>query len=155
MLCESYHKILGKSRPNAPIRMKNAMWRDLLWFIQHIAHSDGIHMLKSVEWSPYDRMGSTLIGFLDASGVGMDIWFLGEYTGFQCTLPANGPKDLIFFYEALVICSAFHLGANYGCDQTVVYTPPWIRASPMESKRTLHDFGCLCGLHTKIALSKD
>ena len=25
----------------------------------------------------------------------------------------------------------------------------------VESKRTLHDVGCLCGLHTKIALSKD
>ena len=25
----------------------------------------------------------------------------------------------------------------------------------VESERTPHDFGCLCGLHTKIALSKD
>ena len=121
-LCESYRKISGKTRPNAPIRVNNAMRRELLWFIGHVARSDGIHMLKSVEWSPYDRMGSTLIGFSDASGLGMGIWFPGEYAGFQCSLPTNGPKDLIFFYEALAICSAFHLGANYGCDRVAIYS---------------------------------
>jgi hypothetical protein len=121
-LCESYAKISGKSRANAPIRVNNAMRRELLWFIDHVARSDGVHMLKSVEWSPYDRMASTLIGFSDASGVGMGIWFPGEYAGFQCPLPADGPKDLIFFYEALAICSAFHLGTRYGCDRVAVYS---------------------------------
>ena len=104
-LCESYEKISGKSQPNAPIRVNNTMRRELLWFIDHVKSSNGIHMLKSVEWSPYDRMASTLIAYLDASGVGMGIWFPGEYAGFQCPLPAEGPKNLIFFYEALAICS--------------------------------------------------
>jgi hypothetical protein len=79
-------------------------------------------MLKSVEWSPYDKMRSTFIGFSDASGIGMGIYFLGKYASFQCALPANGPKDFIFFYEALAICSVFHLGANYRCDQVVIYS---------------------------------
>ena len=121
-LCESYEKISSKSQPNAPIRVNNTMRRELLWFIDHVKISNGIHMLKSVEWSPYDRMASTLIGYLDASGVGMGIWFLGEYAGFQCPLPAEGPKNLIFFYEALAICSAFYLGTKYGCDQIAVYS---------------------------------
>jgi hypothetical protein len=121
-LCESYQKICGKSRSNAPIRVNNAMRRELLWFINHVRLSNGIHMLKSVEWSPYDRMASTLIGFSDASGVGMGIWFPGEYAGFQCPLPTSGPKNLIFFYEALAICSAFHLGAKYGCDRIAIYS---------------------------------
>jgi len=92
------------------------MRRELLWFIDHIKHSDGIHMLKSVKWSPYDWMATTLIRYSDASGVGMGVWFLGEYPGFQCPLPTDGPKDLIFFYEALAICSAFYLGTKYACD---------------------------------------
>ena len=121
-LCESYHKIIGKARPNAAIWVNNTMRRELLWFINHISNSNGIHMLKSVEWSPYDRMASTLIAYSDASALGMGIWFLGEYAGFQCRLPAEGPKDLIFFYESLAICSAFHLGATYGCDRIAVYS---------------------------------
>ena len=120
-LCESYHKISGKTRPNAPIRVNNAMRRELSWLCRRVLASDGIHMLKSVEWSPYDRMASTLIGFTDASGVGMGIWFPGEFAGFQCSLPTEGPRDLIFFYEALAVCSAFHLGASYACDRMAIY----------------------------------
>ena len=58
-------------------------------------------------------MATTLIGYADASGTGMGIWFPGEYAGYQCPLPTEGPKDLIFFYEALAVYSAFHLGAKY------------------------------------------
>jgi hypothetical protein len=121
-LCESYEKISGKTQPNAPIRVNNTMRRELLWFIDHVKRSTGIHMLKSVEWSPYDRMATTLIGYSDASGVGMGIWFPGEHAGFQCPLPLDGPKDLIFFYEALAICSAFHLGTKYACDRIAIYS---------------------------------
>ena len=121
-LCQSYHKIIGKSRPSAPIHVNNTMRGELLWFIHHIANSDGIHMLKSVEWSPYDRMATTLIAYTDASAVGMGIWFPGEHGGFQCPLPTDGPKDLIFFYEALAVYSAFHLGAEYGCDRIAAYS---------------------------------
>ena len=121
-LCESYQKIMGKARPNASIRVNNTMRQELLWFIHHVKVSDGIHMLKSVEWSPYDRMASTLIGYADASGSGMGIWFPGEYTGYQCVLPPDGPQDLIFFYEALAVCSAFYLGLNYACDHIAIYS---------------------------------
>jgi hypothetical protein len=98
------------------------MRSELQWFINHITKLSGIHMLKSVEWSPYDRMASTLIAYADASAIGMGIWFPGEYAGFQCLLPVDGPKNLIFFYEALTVCSAVRLGTKYGCDQIAVYS---------------------------------
>jgi hypothetical protein len=121
-LCESYQKLVGKARPNASIRVNSTMRRELQWFIHHVEISDGIHMLKSVEWSPYDRMATTLIGYADASGSGMGIWFPGEYAGYQSHLPSEGPQDLIFFYEALAICSAFFLGAEFGCDRIAIYS---------------------------------
>jgi len=121
-LCQSYHKILGKSHANAQIRVNNTMRHELLWFIRHVENSDGIHMLESVEWSPYDKIATTLIAYADASAVGMGIWFPGEYAGFQCSLPTDGPKDLIFFYEALAVYSALYLGAGYGCDRIAVYS---------------------------------
>ena len=67
-------------------------------------------------------MATTLIGYADASGTGMGIWFPGEYADYQCPLPTEGPKDLIFFYEALAVYSAFHLGAKYQCDRIAVYS---------------------------------
>ena len=121
-LCESYQKILGKTRANAPIRINNAMRLELRWLIAHVKASSGVHMLKSVEWSPYDRMASTLIGYSDASGMGMGIWFPGEYAGYQCPLPTEGPQDLIFFYEALAVYAAFHLGEQYECDRIAIYS---------------------------------
>jgi hypothetical protein len=66
-------------------------------------------------------MASTLIGYADASDVGMGIWFLDEYTSYQSLLPPDGPHDLIFFYEVLAVCTAFYLGANYGCDHIAIY----------------------------------
>jgi len=93
---------------------------ELQWFINHVAKSDGIHMLKSVEWSPYDMMVSTLIVYTDASTVGMGIWFMGKHARFQCPLPSDGLKNS-FFHEALAVYSAFCLGAKFNYDQISVY----------------------------------
>ena len=98
--------------------MNSTVCGELLWFVDHVVKSDD----KSVKWSPYDRMVSTLIAYSDALFIGMGFGSLGEYAGFQCSLPVNGPKDLIFFYEALVVYCAFWLGAKYSCDQITVYS---------------------------------
>ena len=71
---------------------------------------------------PKDNQASTLIGFADASSLGMGIWFPGEYAGFQAPLPPDGPKDLIFYYEALAICLAIHLGVKYGTKWIAIYS---------------------------------
>ena len=95
---------------------------ELRWLIAHVKASSRVHMLKSVEWSPYDRMASTLIGYSDTSGMGMGIWFLGEYASFQCPLPTEGLQDLIFFYEVLTVDAAFCLGEQYECDRIPIYS---------------------------------
>jgi hypothetical protein len=79
-------------------------------------------MLQSVEWYLQDHQVDTLIGFSDASSVGMGIWFPGEYAGYQSPLPTNRPKDLIFYYEALAICSVVHLAAQLGVKRVAIYS---------------------------------
>jgi hypothetical protein len=47
----------------------------------------------------------------------------------------DGPRDLIFFYKALVVCSAFLLGVEYGCDRIAVY---------LDNTNTVDIFFSLC-----------
>jgi hypothetical protein len=108
-LSASYTKTVGKSKPNALIRVNNDMRRELGWFIACIRESDGVHFIKSVEWSPTDGGDTTMVAYVDASGVRMGVWFLGEHVGYQCPLPTDALKDVIFFFEALAVCSAVHL----------------------------------------------
>jgi hypothetical protein len=122
-LCASYAKTAGKSEPNGLIRVNNDMRRELSWFVAHVRNSDGVHLLKSVEWSPTDSNQTTLVAYVDASGVGIGIWFPGEYVGYQCRLPDNAPRDVIFFFEALAVCSAVHLSRAFAkTSRLVVYT---------------------------------
>jgi hypothetical protein len=81
-------------------------------------------MLKSVEWSPYDRMATTLIGY--------SFLVLAWAFGSRASTPVSNAPCLLmvrktsfssnFFYEALAICSAFHLGTKYACDRIAIYS---------------------------------
>jgi hypothetical protein len=112
-LCATYAKTAGKSEANTLVRVNNDMRRELSWFVEHVQKSDGVHFLKSVEWSPTDSDISVMIAYVDASGIGIGVWFPGEYVGYQCPLPIDAPKDVIFFFEALTVCSAIHLTRNH------------------------------------------
>jgi len=86
------------------------MRQELLWFIHHVKISSGIHILQSVEWSPYDRMAPrSLATLMLGSGQAFGFWVNMPVS---VSLPPDGPQDLIFFYEALAVCSAFYLGAS-------------------------------------------
>src|SRR5882762_1404803 len=64
-----------------------------------------------------------MLAYADVSSKGMGIWFLGEHAGYQCPLPLDVPKDIIFFFEALAVCSAIHLGCCFvKTTQLIVYT---------------------------------
>jgi hypothetical protein len=151
---------VGKARPNASIWVNNTMRQELLWFIHFVKVSNGIHMLKSVEWSPYDRMASTLIGYADTSGSSMGIWFSGKYTGYQCVLPPEGRQDLIFYYEVLAVCSAFYLGLNYACNHIAIYSDDtntvdmssslWAKPVYNSILVAAVDFAVECSISTKV-----
>ena len=122
-LCASYVKTVGKSESNGLIQVNNDMHQELIWFIDHVRNSDGVHFLKSAEWSPADCDLSAMISYVDASGVGISIWFPGEYIGYWCSLPLGTPKEVIFFFEALAVCSAIHLSCNLAkTSRLIIYT---------------------------------
>jgi len=55
-----------------------------------------------------------MTAYVDASNMGLGIYFPFERRGFQSPVPANPPKDGIFFSEALAACAAIHLAKDLG-----------------------------------------
>ena len=108
-----YEKITGKSRTFASICINNDICRELEWFTNHIKHSDSVHFLKSVVWSPSDTGHTTMVAYTDASSKGIGVWFWGKHISYQCPLPLSLPKDAIFFFEALTICSTILLVRSF------------------------------------------
>jgi len=108
-----YAKTTGKSRTFASIRINNDIRCELAWFTAHVKNFSGFHFFKSVVWSQHDTGHTTMVAYTDASSKGLGVWFPGEHVGYQCPLPLNAPKDAIFFFEALAICSAILLARSF------------------------------------------
>ncbi|RDX39624.1 hypothetical protein OH76DRAFT_1367314 [Lentinus brumalis] len=45
---------------------------------------------------------------VDASGLGIGVYFPWQHIGYFCDLPPNPPSGSIFFHEALAVCIALH-----------------------------------------------
>jgi hypothetical protein len=118
-----YAKTTGKTKTFASIRINNDIRHELAWFTTHIKNFDGIHFLKSVVWSPHDTGHTMMVAYMDASSKGIGVWFPGEHVGYQCPLPVNAPKDTIFFFKALAVCSAILLVRSFHkTTRLIVYT---------------------------------
>lgn len=155
-LCASYTKTAGKSEPNGLIRVNNDMRQELIWFIDHVRNSDGVHFLKSAEWSPADSHLSATVAYVDASGVGIGIWFPAEYIGYQCSLPLEAPKDMIFFFEALAVCSAIHLSRNFTkTSRLIIYTDNSNTFDIFNSLRALPPYNCILISAMNILMDND
>jgi hypothetical protein len=64
-----------------------------------------------------------MVAYMDALSKGIGVWFLGKHVGYQSPLPLNAPKDTIFFFEALTMCSAIILAQSFcKTTQLIVYT---------------------------------
>ena len=64
-----------------------------------------------------------MVAYTDASSKGIGVWFLGKHIGYQYPLPLSPPKDAIFFFEALAVCSAILLARSFQkTTRLIVYT---------------------------------
>ena len=108
-----YAKFMGKSCTFASICINNDVCCEHAWFTNHIKQFNGIHVLKSVVWSPSDTGHTNMVAYTDASSKGIGIWFLGKHTSYRCPLPLSAPKDAIFFFEALAVCPAIFLAQSF------------------------------------------
>lgn len=104
-ICQLYHKIGGKSHVHAKVIVNATIVRELTWLADHMAVSNGIFLLDSVDW-PISIAHDTL--FTDASNVGLGFWCPGRDIGFYHEIEDDerGPGKTIFYFEALAVLSA-------------------------------------------------
>jgi hypothetical protein len=100
-----YEKMFHRgSQPFQQLSVSVAISNELHWLANHIDRSDGVHIIKSQDWSRSDADDTYLS---DACPSGMGYWSPKACQGFQCPIPPS-TRNGIFFFEALSVLSAFH-----------------------------------------------
>ena len=100
-----YAKMGGKQKREQRIYINNAVRDDLMWAINHIKNSTGVHLFKSLTWAPES---ADVVIFCDACPDGMGFWYPVSKEGYYAPTPVNSPSNAIFYYEALCVVSALH-----------------------------------------------
>ncbi|TFK38309.1 hypothetical protein BDQ12DRAFT_606353 [Crucibulum laeve] len=116
-----YNKMSGKSQSHQPVHISTALCRELLWFAEHIKHSNGICILSSLKWSADN---ADFVAYSDACPSSMGFWIPSLSLGFQCQ--TDRPSSAIFYLEALTLLSGPHWIVTNICPQCstqiVLYT---------------------------------
>ncbi|KAM5539527.1 hypothetical protein V8D89_006799 [Ganoderma adspersum] len=116
-LSNLYAKIADTELRDAPIYVNNAIRAELSWFAHHVRNLPGVRFLAASAWSPVDLDATSPhdeLACVDASQHGLGLYFPWLHMGFYSHLPTGTPSDIIFYFEALAVCSAVHR------------LPPWI-----------------------------
>lgn len=111
----------GKRNREQRIYINNAIRDDLMWAANHIRKSDGIHLFKSITWTP---SSADYVIYCDACPEGMGFWYLVSKDGYYAPTPVNVPSHVIFYFESLCVLSALeHIKskAKTGA-KTLIYT---------------------------------
>ncbi|KAJ7129202.1 hypothetical protein C8R44DRAFT_615205 [Mycena epipterygia] len=109
-LCHVYLKISEKENAFATVYINLDIKRDLSWFLDHVRRSSGIFMFNAIDWNPHVDADFTIL--CDACPAGMGFWTAELLLGFYAAVPADAPKNTIFFWEATCVLSALEWFCN-------------------------------------------
>jgi len=98
-----YPKISGRTNANQKVWMNNTIREDFTWALNILAKSDGVLLLKSLDWSTND---ATVTIYCDACPTGMGFWYPDLHLGFYAATPPDVDAEFIFYFEALCVLCA-------------------------------------------------
>ena len=98
-----YSKMGGKRNKEQRVYINNAIRDDLSWALTHLENSDGIHLFKSISWTP--SLADYTI-YCDTCPEGLGFWYPDSKEGYYAPTPVQVPSNAIFFFEALCVLSA-------------------------------------------------
>jgi hypothetical protein len=103
-------QIAGKDDPDQTILPNILVRHDLEWAADHIRASDGVHLLRSLDWSVDDADGQI---FCDACLDGMGFWYPALDIGFYSPVPLTASDEFVSVYQALCVLSALEHTASF------------------------------------------
>jgi hypothetical protein len=116
----TYHKIAGKTKPNAWIYLNLAIIGELCWPLHYIDTAPPICIFSAVSWEPAEARSvgiHQLEAFTDAFPTALAYYFPFLQLAYHACLPHNAPANTIFWFEALAVCLAIHHAAHvWACD---------------------------------------
>jgi hypothetical protein len=149
-----YAKIAGKQNRDQRVYINNAIRSDLLWALNHIERSDGVHLFKSLHWSVRD---ADITVYCDACPEGLGFWYPISKDGYFGPTPVNSPSGAIFYYEALCVVSALlhvQTKARKGA-KILIYTDNSNTVDMFRSLRCLPEYNSLLKLSVDILLRNE
>jgi hypothetical protein len=97
-----YAKMSGKDKPHQPIWVSRSLVRELIWIVDHIQQSNGVHIMEFLEWNIGD---ADEVLFTDACPSGLAFCSPRLLLSFQYSV-SHISNHNIFFFEALAVLSA-------------------------------------------------
>ena len=132
-----YHKQLGKSNCHQLIWVSKGLCRELIWFVNHIKFSSGVHVMSSNGWGKNDTDFNI---FCNTCPLGLGFWYPAGNIGFVHPINVTTPTPGIFYHEALTVVSAI-----YWLVHNLLIHPGSQLAAYTNNTNTIDMFNSLCG----------
>ncbi|KAF7785160.1 hypothetical protein Agabi119p4_1325 [Agaricus bisporus var. burnettii] len=118
-LSHLYSKIAPLRRGKAPVHMNCAISRELEWAEHHIKVSDGVILLKHLDWTAAEADYTI---FCDACEFGLGFWYPFLNLGYWGYAPSDTTND-IYFREGLCVAAALEdVSRRSSNSSVVIYT---------------------------------
>ncbi|KAJ8455196.1 hypothetical protein ONZ45_g19018 [Pleurotus djamor] len=120
-LCHIYSKMSGIFIPSLKVHVNNSMRREVDWMITHLEKSNGVRILRSLDWSV--NLASVVL-YTDASLDKMAFWLPNSHEGFVCdTLIANDDASINVWETLAVVSALHHISEHYpDAERVVIYS---------------------------------
>lgn len=145
-----YAKILSLNRPRGLVIVNKVISKELQWAEQNISNSDGVVLLRELDWTPRD---ADHVIFCDASLVGLGFWMPNSNQGFVSKIPKGISAEMNFFREALCVTSAIdHIAHLHPHSKIVIFSDNQNTVDMFSSLATRPDYNCLLIFATTIMI---
>ncbi|KAF9477427.1 hypothetical protein BDN70DRAFT_837859 [Pholiota conissans] len=99
-----YLQLSGKENPNELIIPTQTVREDLQWAATHINTSDGVHLLRSLDWG---IDAADVVVYCDACENGIGFWYPSSQKACYAPIRAGLNNELTAFTETLCVLAAF------------------------------------------------
>jgi hypothetical protein len=153
-LANVYAKISEKVNSKGIIYINNLVREDLEWAANHIKHSSGVYLLKSLRWATSD---ADITIYCDASLDSLGFWYPELHAGFHATIPELDSPCTILVFECFCVVSALRHASQFATNgaRIVIYTDSENTVNMFSALRALPRYNPMIKQAVDILISKN